>query len=282
MVTDKDRSKASAEDATDSQIGTPEPDSRNGTPEPDLRNATPGPDGQSTASAGQKSSPGDDPSDAGANDKAFESPDEALDVDGEPVEDTVELIRHTTEAPKKRRKKKGKPGSGARQPSKHEILARLLEKNEVILDLSKKNETLRVQAKAIDDRRVRSAAEFENYRKRTQKEWELLKQQTRAEVFQDVLDVVDDFERAFSVAPEKNDDFVQGIRLIYNNLITVLENFKVYKMTALQERFDPKLHMAVAQIESDVAESGFIIEVIQDGYLQDGKVIRPAKVVIAK
>ena len=169
-----------------------------------------------------------------------------------------------------------------RKLTKREILTRLFEKNELILALSRKSTELEAQSKDLNDKWLRSHAEFENYRKRTQKEWELLKQQTRAEVILDILDVVDNFERAFSVVAEKDDDFVQGIRLIYNNILSTLEKFGVRRMEALNAFFDPNYHMAVAQIENKKAESNHVVEVIQEGYLLDDIVIRPAKVIIAK
>ncbi|MFQ5510926.1 MAG: nucleotide exchange factor GrpE [Candidatus Krumholzibacteriia bacterium] len=199
-------------------------------------------------------------------------------------EPLVELERAIREPRKKSRRSTEKEYRGAerRKPSDQEVLARLLEKNEVILQLSKKNVQLEAQAKAAEDRQLRIAAEFENYRKRTRKEWELLRQQTTGEVLLEVLEVVDDFERAFSVAGNRSDDFVQGIRLIYNNMMSVLVKFGVTKMEALHEYFDPNYHMAVASIDSDDVKSNHVVEVIQEGYVIGDTVLRPAKVVIAK
>lgn len=168
-------------------------------------------------------------------------------------------------------------------PSQKEVLERLLEKNEVILQLTKKNVELDAKVKDIENRRLRLAAEFENYRKRTRKEWELLKDQTKAEVLSEVLNVVDDFDRAFEVLGDREDnDFVKGIRLIYNNLTSILEGFGLERMNSLGELFDPNLHMAVATIETREAEPNHIVEVIQEGYLMGDAVVRIAKVVIAK
>ena len=189
-------------------------------------------------------------------------------------------------AKKKKKKKKSRAKTAkdlpTRQLSHHEVLSRLLEKNEVILQLTKSVSVLRAKVKAIEDKRLRTLAEFENYRKRTRKEWELLKQQTTAEVILEILEVVDDFERAFAMVGNRSDDFVQGIRLIYNNMMSALVKFGVSKMEALHARFDPTFHMAVANLDSKDVESNHVVEVIQDGYLLGDTVIRPAKVVIAK
>jgi molecular chaperone GrpE len=219
----------------------------------------------------------------GADDRREPAPLDELDVaDAEVVVEFEEPDVRPLKKVKKGKKPKEYAGDDRRQRSDQEVLARLLEKNELILQLSKKNVRLEAQAKATEDRRLRVAAEFENYRKRTRKEWELLKQQTTAEVILEILDVVDDFERAFAVAGNRSDDFVQGIRLIYNNMMSVLVKFGVLKMEALHVRFDPTFHMAVANLDSKDVESNHVVEVIQDGYLLGDTVIRPAKVVIAK
>jgi len=196
----------------------------------------------------------------------------------------VELIKDpVVEVPEPDKGNQGSDtGMPARKLTKQEILERLFEKNELILNLSKKNVEVEAKCKTFNDKWLRSHAEFENYRKRTQKEWELLKHQARSEVILEILDVIDDFERAFSVVGERNDDFVKGIRLIYNNLMTTLAKSGVEKMEPLNTPFDPNFHMAVSQIERDDAKSNHVVEVIQEGYSLDGQVIRPAKVVIAK
>ncbi len=167
--------------------------------------------------------------------------------------------------------------------SRKEVLVRLLEKNEMILKLSKEKAVQDGRLKELNDKWIRSVAEFENYRKRTRKEWELLKQQAKAEVILDILHVVDDFERAFAVVEETDsDEFVQGIKLIYNNLTHILDRTGIREVVALHEPFDPNYHMAVGQIESKDVQGGHVVEVVQKGYLLDDIVIRPANVIVAK
>lgn len=210
--------------------------------------------------------------------------DGAADEVGVEEGDHVEFIEPQPKSKKDKKKavQKGRRSHERRKPSDKEVLSRLMEKNEVILQLSRKNVQLEATRKALEDKRVRALAEFENYRKRTRKEWELLKEQTKAEVILEILNVVDDFERAFAVVGDRDDEFVQGIRLIYNNMLATLAKFGVTKMIAVGEQFDPNYHMAVAQIDNKEVESNQIVEVIQEGYLMDGTVIRPANVVIAK
>ncbi len=179
--------------------------------------------------------------------------------------------------------KKGKKEKPGKKPAQEEWVTQLKETNEELNKLNKKISELEEKEKELTDKWLRAVAELENYRKRTLKEWELHKRQNKAEVILEVLNVVDDFERAISVVgDDPGDDFVQGVRLIYNNLILTLDRLGVKPVEALDQPFDPVYHMAMAQIESDSTKSNHVVEVVQKGYLLDDTVIRPAKVIIAK
>jgi len=171
--------------------------------------------------------------------------------------------------------------SRKRSHLEEEFLARMQEKNKMLFELQKKNSDMEAELKSVKDKWLRAVAEFENYRKRSRKEWELQQQKAKADVVIEILSVVHDFERAFSAAKGKNDEFVQGIQLIYQKLKQTLEKFGVEPIDALHNRFDPRFHMAIGQVESD-EESGHVVEVTEKGYLLNGTVLRPAKVIIAK
>jgi molecular chaperone GrpE len=181
--------------------------------------------------------------------------------------------------------------------SRKQILDRFAEKNSAIGKLQKEKNTLErereawaaeksaleAQVKENKDKWLRAAADFENYRKRTTKEWELLKQQSRTEVILEVLNSLDDFERAFAaVEPGRDDDFVKGVRLIYSKLLQVLQKMGVVEVDSLHQPFDPTRHMAIGQIETDETASGNVAKVITKGYIFNGSVIRPAHVIVAK
>jgi molecular chaperone GrpE len=181
--------------------------------------------------------------------------------------------------------------------SRRDVLDRFQEKNTVIARLTKEKQALEkqlaalpaelaaleAQAKDFKDRWLRTAAEFENYRKRSAKEWELLKQQSKAEVILEVLSSLDDFERAFAAVEATDEsEFVRGIRLIYNNLLQVLLKLGVEELDALGAPFDPNRHMAIGQIETGEVASGHVAQVAQKGYALNGSVIRPARVIVAK
>ncbi len=170
----------------------------------------------------------------------------------------------------------------ARKHGRKGLKEALEEREETIAKLSEDVAALRAEVTTLKDKWLRSAAELENYRKRTRREWELLQQRTKAEIVLDILAVLDDFERGLAVAKDRDDDFIRGIRLIYNNLHSSLERIGVRKIEALHTVFDPAYHMAVAQIERDGADSNHVIEIVQEGYCLGDFVVRPAKVVIAK
>jgi molecular chaperone GrpE len=170
-----------------------------------------------------------------------------------------------------------------RSPTLDDLLARMADKSELNVQLTKQNQEQEIRLKELNEKWLRSAAEFENYRKRNRKEWELLKHQSKAVVILEILNVMDDFERAFAAAEEaESSGFVEGIRLIYNNLTQVMEKIGVRAMDAHHTPFDPNFHMAIAQIESEELDSGVVVEVVQKGYLLDDTVIRPANVIVAK
>ncbi|GEM_PF-654495 len=189
--------------------------------------------------------------------------------------------------------KPAKKAKGRRIPKdgNHPEIKKLKQKD--LLDLlQKKNEKLQLMEKEIekylqhienkDDRIIRMVAEFENYKKRTRREWELHQKQAAAELIKDLLGVIDDFERAFEAGEGAEDNFYQGIKLIYGGLLDVLKRVGVEEVKSQGETFDPQFHEAIGEIESDEVEEGRVAQVIQKGYLLNGQLLRPARVVISK
>ena len=129
----------------------------------------------------------------------------------------------------------------------------------------------------------RARAEFANYKKRILKENTGIHQVARGEVIKIFLDVLDDLERALDEKPAEGDGktWASGIELIVQKLHNRLEAEGVSPMKALGEDFDPNIHEALMQEESDEYESGKIIEVMQEGYWIGEKVLRPALVRVA-
>jgi molecular chaperone GrpE len=129
----------------------------------------------------------------------------------------------------------------------------------------------------------RSKAEFANYRKRINREREQYNKDAVGRVVKKYLPIVDDLERALKERPSDGDHAIwaDGIELIYRKFVSILESDGVIPMEVDGEMFDPNLHEAVVQIESEEHESGQIVEVIQTGYLIGSRVLRPAQVCIA-
>ena len=137
------------------------------------------------------------------------------------------------------------------------------------------------------DRLLRKAAEFDNYRKRTEREKLETFWQARSSVITEILPVVDGFERALeglseaaSANPELN-QYKEGVHLLYKQLKDALARLGVTAMEAQGEEFDPHLHEALVREESSNHQENTIIEVLQPGYFFKDRLLRPAKVKVA-
>ena len=150
-------------------------------------------------------------------------------------------------------------------------------------DLQNQIDILTSELEKEKDQLLRLFAEFENYKKRTSKERLELFKTASQEVITALLSVVDDFERALVEIKksEKQDDF-QGIELIYNKLIDILQNQGLAKMAVGQgDDFDAELHEAITQIPAPEDKlKGKIVDVVGTGYTLGEKIIRYPKVVV--
>jgi molecular chaperone GrpE len=128
---------------------------------------------------------------------------------------------------------------------------------------------------------ARSQAEFQNYRKRIERDNELSYASMKGDIVKKVLPVLDDLERALQNRPA-DDAWANGIELIARKLQTTLENEGVKRIEAKGAAFDPNFHEAITHEPSDEVESGHIIDVAQNGYMLGERVIRPALVRVAQ
>ena len=135
----------------------------------------------------------------------------------------------------------------------------------------------------LNDKLKRSMAEFDNYRKRTDKEKSAMYEIGAKDVIEKILPIVDNFERGLAMVPEdkKEDPFVDGMNRIYKQLMTELENIGVKPIEAVGQEFDPNLHNAVMQVESDEYESGVVAQELQKGYMYRDSVVRHSMVQVA-
>lgn len=139
------------------------------------------------------------------------------------------------------------------------------------------------QAEENHARYLRAQADFDNFRKRTLKEKEELAQYASLKLVNQLLPVVDNFQRAMQSSGEGGEPgtFAKGVDMIYRQFAQVLENEGLKAMEPVGQPFDPELHQAIMQVESDQYEEGIVVEVVQPGYWLKDKVIRPAMVKVS-
>lgn len=137
----------------------------------------------------------------------------------------------------------------------------------------------------LKDKYLRIFAEFDNFKKRTIKEKMDFMRNASQDVLSDILPVIDDFDRAKQVSDNEDSDenFPEGVTLVYNKLNTVLKSKGIKEMESTGEVFDSELHEAITKIPAPTEEmKGKIVDTIQKGYYLHDKIIRHAKVVIGE
>ena len=135
----------------------------------------------------------------------------------------------------------------------------------------------------LTDRLQRSMAEFDNYRKRTEKEKASMYMIGAKEVVEKILPVIDNFERALASTTEeqKEDPFVEGMDKVYKHFCKTLEDMGVKAIEAVGKEFDPNLHNAVMHVDDEEAGDNIIVEEFQKGYLYKDFVVRYSMVKVA-
>ena len=162
-------------------------------------------------------------------------------------------------------------------PAVDEAAARLAELEGKVVALEK-------EKKDNWDRYLRSAADLENLRKRQKREVDDTKFETRGKVLKEMLPVFDNLERAIdhaAAASEEKNPIVEGVRLVLRQFVTAFERLDVLPVDAMGQPFDPNLHEAISQMESDLAP-GTVVQVLQRGYKSGERLLRPTLVVVAK
>lgn len=143
---------------------------------------------------------------------------------------------------------------------------------------------LETQLSQLKDQYLRKVAEFENYKRRTEKEFLAHLEYANEGLISDLLPVLDDFERSLQHMDQSSDAKVlrEGIDLIYKKLVSILEKKGLKVMETIGKDFDAEKHQALMQVESDKHESGKVVDQHLKGYLLNDKVIRHAQVLVAK
>ena len=148
----------------------------------------------------------------------------------------------------------------------------------------KKEDKYKEQIAELNDKYVRQLAEFENFRNRTQKEKDAMFEVGAKSVIEKVLPIVDNFERGIAALTdeEKEGSFAKGMQGVYKQLMDELDKLEVKPIEAVGKEFDPNLHNAVMQVESDEFESGFVAAELQKGYTYREQVVRYAMVSVVQ
>ena len=135
----------------------------------------------------------------------------------------------------------------------------------------------------LSDKLLRQMAEFDNFRKRTEKEKSAMYEIGAKDIIEKLLPVVDNFERGLAAVPEeqKNDAFVTGMEMIYKQMMTMLEGVGVKSIEAVGQEFNPDLHNAVMHIEDEELGENVVAEEFQKGYTYRDTVVRYSMVKVA-
>ncbi len=173
----------------------------------------------------------------------------------------------------RRKKTTGKTETKRRTTSKRvteELKTRLAEAEAIIAELN--------------DRLLRSAAEMDNIRKRTEREIAQVIQNANERLIKDLLPIIDDFERCLKLSPPVNEEsgFRQGVQLVYDKMMSIIAGYGLEPIESMDQPFDVDMHDALLQVEKEMAPPGIVVGEHERGYALNGKVLRHAKVIVSK
>ena len=206
---------------------------------------------------------------------AADNKDIKKDIDIEEVKDengVDDAVEETTETAEDKNEETSKEeASGEETPKKEKKFGR--KKDKAV-------EKLEEKVKELEDMRVRQLAEFENFRKRSEKEKSQMFEVGAKSVIEKILPVMDNFERGLQGVPEEEKDapFVKGVEMVYKQMLTAFEEMGVKPIEAVGKEFDPNLHNAVMAVDDDSLESGTVAEEMQKGYMYKESVVRHSMV----
>ncbi len=201
---------------------------------------------------------------------------ETEEVVGETTEETTEN-ENTVDVEEQQ---KAEETVSEEKDSEENVLEESEEKTKKEGFFKKKKDKKDEQIEELNDRVRRQMAEFDNFRKRSEKEKTLMFDMGAKNVIEKILPIVDNFERGFTTIEEtdKDDAFVQGMQQIYKQLMTELEAIGVTPIEAVGQEFNPDFHNAVMQVESEEYESGIIAQEFMKGYMYKDTVVRHSMV----
>lgn len=190
-----------------------------------------------------------------------------------PVEDTESVEDQTTETPagEETVSENGEEATAEEETKERKFFGKKKEKKD------KKDEKI----EELTDKVKRQMAEFDNYRKRTEKEKASMYIVGAKDIVEKILPVVDNFERGLAMAEGSEDPFVEGMEKIYKQLMATLDEMGVKPIEAVGQEFNPDFHNAVMHVEDEEAGENVIVEEFQKGYLYKDFVVRHSMVKVA-
>lgn len=166
------------------------------------------------------------------------------------------------------------------EEGKGDVNEQVSEKNELNNELNLEIENLKKELDSFKDVNLRLKAEFENFKKRTQKEKRSIYDMAKSDCVAPFLEVLDNLERALGLV-EKKDKFSEGIDLVVNKFYDVLKKIGVCEIKSFGEVFDPNFHEAIKVVQDEKFEKNVICEVLQKGFILNDVVLRHSLVVVA-
>ena len=151
-------------------------------------------------------------------------------------------------------------------------------------DMAAALEEARVRLQEGEDKLLRLAADFDNTKKRLEREREISLKYAEENILKELLPGIDNIERAMDQGRETNsiESLLEGVELTRNGLVTTLEKFGVKAIDSIGQPFDPNIHEALAMEETDTMEPNMVLREFQKGYLFKDRLLRPAKVIVSK
>ena len=149
------------------------------------------------------------------------------------------------------------------------------ESNTLLKDLGEK-------LKEKEDLYLRTLADFDNYRRRVEREKEKSNQRTKKDLLREFLEIVDNLERAVDYEGEGSSSLKEGVRAIYQQVLDIFKRNGVTPLESIGKDFDPRFHEAVGSVESEDFPSGVVALELKKGYLMGDELLRPSRVQVVK
>ena len=218
------------------------------------------------------------------NIKAAEAAAEENEKEQDPVQETPETEEMTAEEAEETVEETEAEETAEEADPEEETAGQKAGKGWLKKKKDREKEAMKEKIAVLEDRVRRQMAEFDNYRKRTDKEKETMFSMGERSVIEKLLPTVDNFERGLAALTEeeKQTPFADGMDKIYRQLIKQLEDLGVKPIEAVGQEFNPDYHNAVMQVESEEFEEGIVAQEFQKGYLYHDSVLRHSMVAVAK